>query len=51
MTEEEEIVKKEIKSLEDFDVGNGALIATDPNTGEIISAALKAARDRSQELA
>ena len=33
----EEIVKKEIKSLEDFDVGNGALIATDPNTGEIIT--------------
>lgn len=33
----EEIVKKEIKELKDFKVGNGALVATDPTTGEIIA--------------
>lgn len=33
----EKIVKDEIKKLEDYKVGNGALVATDPTTGEIIT--------------
>lgn len=33
----EQIVKDEIEGLEDYDVGNGALIAIDPQTGEIIT--------------
>lgn len=33
----EKIVKEEIEGLEDYDVGNGALVAMDPQTGEIIT--------------
>ncbi len=33
----EKIVKEEIENLEDYDVGNGALIAMEPETGEIIT--------------
>ena len=33
----EKIVKEEIEGLEDYDVGNGALVALDPETGEIIT--------------
>jgi len=33
----ETIVKEEIEGLEDYDVGNGALVAIDPQTGEIIT--------------
>ncbi len=33
----EKIVKDEIKDLEDYDVGNGALVATDPTNGEILT--------------
>ncbi|PIZ65138.1 hypothetical protein CO051_00600 [Candidatus Roizmanbacteria bacterium CG_4_9_14_0_2_um_filter_39_13] len=34
--EAEKIVKDEIESLEDYNVGNGALVAIAPDTGEII---------------
>src|SRR3989344_5677797 len=33
----ESIVKKEIEGLEDYDVGNGALVAIEPDTGQIIA--------------
>lgn len=33
----EKIVKDEIESLEDYNVGNGALVAIQPETGEIIA--------------
>ncbi len=33
----EKIIKDEIKDLEDYKVGNGALIAMEPDTGEIIT--------------
>lgn len=33
----EKIVKDEIKNLKDYKVGNGALVATDPTNGEIIT--------------
>ena len=33
----EEIVSSEISNLEDYDVGNGALVSMDPKTGEIIT--------------
>lgn len=35
--EAENIVEEEILSLEDYNVGNGALIAIEPDTGEIIA--------------
>lgn len=33
----EKIVKEEIEGLEDYEVGNGALVAMQPDTGEIIT--------------
>lgn len=33
----EKIVKEEIEALEDYKVGNGALVAMEPDTGEIIT--------------
>ncbi len=33
----EKIVQDEIKNLEDYKVGNGALVSTDPATGEILA--------------
>lgn len=34
--EAEKIVKEELEELEDYDVGNGAAMVTDPKTGEIL---------------
>lgn len=35
--EAEKVVKEEIESLEDYKVGNGAALITDPQTGEILA--------------